>query len=157
MDINAASGGLRGIVRSALRALAAALLVVHGLSHAALAYRGFDLVRDVGPRVLFIAACAIAVVGFVIAGLSLARGRPLERWVRAWGIAALLGSVVAFAMARSPSPELWPGLLLDSVIAVALLASSRSANRTAERSRSVLRRVSTITTCARRLEDASAK
>lgn len=145
MDLDSSPSSASRMVRTMLYVGAGGVLIVHGLAHAALAYRGTSLLPGVGLRVLLGAAVAIAMVGFVIAGLGLAGARPMDRPWRGRSLAtlSLVASLVAFAMAWIPG--LWPGLLLDAVIASALLSSSGNATRIAQRDRRLLRRVSTIT------------
>jgi hypothetical protein len=145
LSIDSPPSGVRSIVGKSLYIAAGVLLIVHGIAHAVLAYRGSDLVSVLGLRVLFGGACSIAVVGFVLAGIGLAGARPYERpWRgRALAMLAVIASVLAFVLAWVP--ELWPGLLLDGAIAIALASSSESASNATRRDRSVLRRVSTIT------------
>jgi hypothetical protein len=144
MNVDSPPSSVRRVVGTFLYTVAGAILVVHGIGHAALAYAGSGLVSSVGMRVLFGALCAIALIGFLIAGLSLGGARPMERPWRGRSLAmlALVASVGAFAIAWIP--EFWPGLLFDAVVAIILFSSSATASNTARRDRSVLRRISTI-------------
>ena len=93
------------------------VLVFHGLAHGVLPLRGAGMLgADPWVNGLASGCSAIALIGFVTAGMGALGVRPFDRL--AWWIAlvAAVSSMIAFRMLGDT--ELWPGMLLDLLLGV---------------------------------------
>jgi hypothetical protein len=100
------------------RVAAGLLLVLHGLGHAVLPFRGMGGVEgsEVG-RSLMILLGAAPLIAYVAAGLGLMGARPLVRiWLPLMLTAAPLSLL---AMGLGFDTDLWPGLLFNSAALIA--------------------------------------
>jgi hypothetical protein len=104
---------------------AGAALVVHGLGHAVLPFRGAGRVEATALlRTIGDIGWLLALVGFVAAGIGVLGARP---WRGVWTHVALASTVASVvAILAFESPDLWPGLIGDAIVAWAVGSPARS-------------------------------
>jgi hypothetical protein len=107
-------------MRSGLRAAFGLVLVLHGLGNAVLPMRGVDAVAPGVWAPAFTVLYAVAIVGFVAAGLGVLGIHPLRYLVIPATAIASIGSL--FGYARLADTDLWPGVVLSLMLPIGAIA-----------------------------------